>query len=132
MGTYCVEEIHNTLRQSAETSCTHIILENAVQPKDSEIICWFSSALIDVGNVIRVIQQQYDYIFCISYWASIVSEGMGIQMCMTFVKCYVWVGYLLMLSTTEDLYLQWYMSNCGTLVERYWQRKAEIPLENPS
>jgi hypothetical protein len=64
-------------------------LENAVQRKDSEIICWFSSGLIDIGNVIRVIQLQYDYIFWISYRASILSEGMGIYMCMTFVKCYV-------------------------------------------
>jgi hypothetical protein len=72
-----VVEIHNALRQYAETSCTYIILENAVQQKDGEIICWFSSALIDIGNVIRFIQLQYDYKFCISHRASILSKGMG-------------------------------------------------------
>jgi hypothetical protein len=76
-----VEEILNALRQSAETSCTHIMLENAIQRKDSEITCWSASVSIDIGNVNRVIQLLYDYIFCISYRASILSEGMGIYRC---------------------------------------------------
>lgn len=58
----------HALRQSAETSCTHIILENAVQRKDSEITSWFVSVW-SISAVIRVIQLQYDYIFCISYTA---------------------------------------------------------------